>query len=96
MLICYVGKETNELDRAEVTGAFPEDETEYTHYCKILMKIKPSRDWKKVGISRRRLYELQKECKNGKSNLKNNVKEKLRKFQKLEFDYKQEVNVDYE
>ena len=83
--IRYIGKETNELDRAEVTGAFPEDETQYIDYCKILMKIKPSRDWEKVGLSRRHIIELQKQCRKGKHDFKENVKEKLRQFQNLNF-----------
>ena len=79
--IRYVGKETNELDRAEVTGAFPEDETQYTDYCKILMTIKPSRDWQKVGLSRRHIIELQKKCRKGRQGIKDNIKKKLLRFQ---------------
>jgi len=57
----------------------------YVDYVKILQSIKPTRDYKKVGLSRRCIIELQKECKNGKQNFKDNVKEKLRMFQNLNF-----------
>ena len=83
--IVYVGKETNALERSKITGEFDEDQTKYADYVKILQSIKPTRDYKKVGLSRRRIIELQKECRNGKHDFKENVKEKLRKFQDLVF-----------
>ena len=83
--IAYVGKETNELDRAEATGILEGDETQYLDYKKILLRLSPSKDCEKLGVTKRYIIKLQKKCKeDGSLKLTSTMKEKIRKYQMQE------------
>jgi len=79
--ITYVGKEANELDRAEITGILEGDETRYFDYKKILLGLSPSKDCDKLEITKRHLITLQKKCRN-KEPLKitQTMREKIQKY----------------
>ncbi len=83
--IAYVGKEANELDRAEVTGVLEGDETRYFDYKKILLGLSPSKDCEKLGITKRHLITLQKKCRSKESlKLTQTMREKIQKYQMLQ------------
>lgn len=78
--IRYIGKETNELEGAEVTGADPEDTLEIINLEALIPALRPD-EAAKIGISPRALYYHQEIIKIGKPlNLKDGIKMKYIRY----------------
>lgn len=67
--IRYIGKESNELEKSEILGAFQEDTIQYVNFQKRLWEIIEGLTLEKaleIGISRREFFYLKKKLKSQK------------------------------